>query len=83
MPRAYLSADARCKQLERLIGRNPGATAGMLCQLAGLAYVSAKAYLRRLVRESRVEVELEDPALPRSQRRYFPVGWMESQRKAA
>jgi hypothetical protein len=83
MARTYLSADARCKQLQRLVERNPGQTTGVLAQLADLAYESAKAYLRRLVREQRVEASLEDPSMPRSQRRFYPLGWMESQRKAA
>ncbi len=83
MPRAYLPADARCKQLVRLVARHPGSTTGDLAHLADLGYDSAKAYLRRLVREQRIECELEDPAVTRSMRRFYPLGWMESQRKAA
>ena len=83
MPRAYLPADARCRQLVRLIERTPGQTTGELARQADLGYQSAKAYLRRLVRENRIEASLEDPAMPRSQRRFYPVGWMASQRRAA
>lgn len=71
MPRTYLSADARCRQLERLVHQNPGLDAGQLAGLAGLAHLSTKAYMRRLVREKRVRVERAEPASPRGCLQWF------------
>ena len=82
--RAYLPADARCKQLERLVRECPGERVGELAVRAGIAYDSAKAYLRRLVREGRVRAEREAPALPRgSTQRLYPAELPAAARKAA
>lgn len=80
MPRAYIRAGTRLRQLERLIRvqfelTGAGITPYELVPLSGLAYQSVCAYVQRLVRERRVDVELIDVALGgKSQQRLYPLG---------
>ncbi len=81
--RTYLPADARCKQLERLVRDNPGLDVGALAAKAGIAFHSAHAYLRRLRREGRVVSTREDPEMSRgSTLRFYPPA-VTAQRKVA
>lgn len=71
----YMPAEARCRQLERLIGLTPGITVEELATIAGIAYQSACAYVVRLARELRIDVVLEEPAWPRGCRKWlYPKG---------
>ena len=80
----YMPADARCRQLERLIGRNPGITVEELAIVASIAYTSACAYVTRLTREERIDVVLEQPASPRGCRKWlYPKGGTPQMQKAA
>lgn len=68
MPRTYLSAASRCRQLERLVRTHCELTSGPttvsdLVRLSGLSYQSVCAYVTRLARERRVEVVLVDPVM--------------------
>lgn len=80
MPRAYIRAGTRLRQLERFVRAHhelhgTGATIVDLRELSGLSYQAVCAYMVRMVREQRVEVTLEDPALgAKSQQRFYPNG---------
>ena len=68
MPRAYLSAASRCRQLERLIRNHGDLTGGHttvadLVRLSSLSYASVCAYVQRLQREQRIEVVIVDAAM--------------------
>lgn len=85
MPRAYyMPADARCRQLQRLIEKNPGINVEELALVASIAYKSAAAYVTRLVRELRIDVVLDEPASPRGCRKWlYPKGAAPPVKKAA
>ena len=74
MARVYLPADARCRQLERLVRRNPGITLELLGSVANLSYRATAAYVARLQREARLVVRFEEPVTPRgSTKSLFPA----------
>ena len=73
MPRVYLPADARCRQIERIVRARPGVTGSELALELNMAPRSMRAYLRRLVREERVVVQVEAPSTPRGcLQRFYP-----------
>lgn len=73
MPRAYMAADARCRQLERLVRKYPGKTVDQLAEFASIGRRAARAYLLRLRREKSVVAVIEEPATPRGAlQRFYP-----------
>lgn len=84
MPRVHMSAEARCRQLERLVRQHPGSTVVQLADLSAMGHKAARAYLQRLRREKRVEALVEEPATPRGALRHFyPFGELPQQKAAA
>lgn len=70
-----MPADARIRQLERMIRRQAGITLNDLALAAGLSYPAAAAYVRRLEREGAIRVEHEEPGTLRGCRKMlFPKG---------
>lgn len=74
--RVHLSAEARCKQIERLVADEPGATISRIVERTGMAYTSVCAYTTRLVREHRIEAVSATPAKPgcRARQLFYPPG---------
>ncbi len=84
MTRVYISADARCRQLERLVRQSPGVTVEQLALGASISYFSTAAYVRRLEREGRIEVVLDEPRQSRGCMKWlFPPGGSPAEQKAA
>jgi hypothetical protein len=83
MRATYMPAEARCRQLARLIERNPGMTVEELAVVAGIAYPSARAYVRRLEREQRIDVVLDEPASSRGCRKWLFAKVAAAVKKAA
>lgn len=67
----YMPKEARLRQLERLIRQRPGITLRELAELAVFGYTSSATYVRRLVKDGRIEVVLEEPATPGCTRRLY------------
>lgn len=71
----YLPADARCRQLERIVRKQPGITMEDLAAAASISYRAAVAYTVRLGREARLVVRFAEPATPRGSTKFlFPPG---------
>lgn len=80
----YMPADARCRQLQRIVAKNPGITVEELALVASLHYASASAYVARLQREQRIDVVLDEPASPRGCRKWlYPKGGSPAEVKKA
>jgi hypothetical protein len=80
MRRIYMPADARTRQLERMIRRQAGMTLNELAHVAKLSYRAAAAYASRLEREGAIEIVIEEPGTMRGcRKRLYPKAQAEAE----
>lgn len=78
----YMPAEARCRQMVRLIEKYPGCTLEQLATMVRIGYRATAAYVARLTREERIDVIVEEPATPNGCRKWlYPKGAAPAQKR--